>query len=93
MKIFDRLFNYQRLQPEDEYTVTITRETVSVYYPDWSSTESVNWKEIHTILLMNTVEVPWLPDVWLTLINNGGKCMIPHGGQGFEQVYDKVSKY
>jgi hypothetical protein len=92
MKIFQRLFNYKRPQPEDKYTVTINGETVSVYYPDWSSSESVNWKDVHTILLINTAEGPWLPDVWLTLISNDSRCMIPQGAQGFEQVYDKVSK-
>lgn len=65
---------------------------VSVYHPKWP-TGSVNWKDIHTILFVNTDEGPWLPDVWLTLISDEGKCSIPQGAKGFEDVYDLVSKY
>ncbi len=92
MNLFKRLFKQSNSQPEDQYMVTITEETISVYHPKWSN-ESVDWKEVHTVLLVNTNEGPWLPDVWLTLIDNNGKCMIPQGAKGFETVYDIVSKY
>jgi hypothetical protein len=92
MNLIQRLFNNRKPQPEDQYIVTITEETVSVYHPKWSN-ELVHWKNIHTALLINTDKGPWLPDVWLTLIDDNGKCMIPQGAIGFEQVYDIVSKF
>jgi hypothetical protein len=92
MNLFNRLFKERNPQLEDQYSVAITEETVSVYHPKWSN-ESVHWKDVHTILLINTDEGPWLPDVWLTLIDNNGKCMIPQGANGFEKVYNIVSKY
>lgn len=92
MKLLQRLFNKKAPQPEDQYIVTITDDIVSVYHPK-SSNELVRWKDIHTVLLINTDEGPWLPDVWLTPIDDNGKCMIPQGAKGFDQVYDIVSKF
>jgi hypothetical protein len=92
MNLFKRLFKNKDLQPEDQYIVTITEDTVSVYHQKWSN-ETIRWKDIHTVMLINTDEGPWLPDVWLTLIGNDNKCMIPQGAKGFEKVYDTVSKY
>jgi hypothetical protein len=80
------------LLPENYYIVTITDETVLVSFKD-EQLGSVNWKELHTIMLINTDQGPWLPDIWLTLISDNSKCMIPHGSKGFDMVYDIVSKY
>ncbi|MGZ3765678.1 MAG: hypothetical protein ACXVB0_17225 [Mucilaginibacter sp.] len=91
MTFFDKLFK-KKLQPEDNYLVTITDEWIRVEHPKWG-TESIFWKEVHAILLINTDEGPFIPDIWLTLIGDNGKCMIPHGCKGFEDVYQIVSKY
>lgn len=92
MNLLNRLFSAKTPRPEDKYIVTVTEEMVSVFHPKWP-TGSVKWKDIHTILFVNTDEGPWLPDVWLTLISDDSKCLIPQGANGFDDVYDLVSKY
>ena len=92
MSFFDKLFRTKKSQPEDEFIVTLTNEQVTVSYHKWPTT-SVKWKDINTILLINTDEGPLLPDVWLTLISDDSKCMIPQGSKGFDDVYEIVSKY
>ncbi|WP_114940004.1 hypothetical protein [Mucilaginibacter endophyticus] len=94
MNLLKRLFGAKAPQLEDSYVVTITQETISVYHPQWLTlTGSIKWDDIHTILLINTDEGPWLPDVWLTLVGDDNRCMIPQGAKGFEDIYDIVSKY
>lgn len=92
MGLFDKLFGKPKLQPEDYYVVTITDDQIKVEHPK-RKTEILIWNDLHTILLINTNEGPWLPDVWLTLLGDNSGCMIPQGSNGFEAVYDIVSKY
>jgi hypothetical protein len=95
MDFIKKLFSFvtkTNPQHEDFYIVTITDESVLVKHPKWGN-ESVLWKEVHTILLINTNEGPWLPDVWLTLVSNNSCCRIPLGAKGYEEVYNIVSKY
>ena len=79
-------------KPEDDYTVIITNEVGKVEHPKWEF-GSVKWNDVHTVMLINTDRGPWQPDVWLTLIDNNGKCMMPLGAKGYEDVYETVSKY
>lgn len=76
----------------DDYSVKISHEGVTVTHRRWPA-DSVSWKELHVILLVNTDEGPWLHDIWLTLIGNNTRCMIPRGSKGFDEVYKIVSKY
>jgi hypothetical protein len=94
MGIFEKLFgNRNRKAPEDDYKVTITEELILVEHPR-RETEQILWKDITEIKLINTDEGPWLPDIWLTLLDkNGGGCLIPQGANGYDTVYDIVSKY
>ena len=92
ISLFNKLFNRRSPQPEDLYIVTITEEMVKVEHPKWGG-GSVKWDHLHTVLLINTNEGPWLPDVWLTLVDNNNRCMIPLGAKGYEEVYEIVSKY
>jgi hypothetical protein len=89
---FNKLFNRRSPQPEDLYMVTITKEMVMVEHPKWGG-GSIKWDNLHTVLLINTNEGPWLPDVWLTLVDNSSRCMIPLGAKGYDEVYEIVSKY
>jgi hypothetical protein len=91
MGLFNKLFG-KKLQPEDYFTVTLTDELIKVEHPE-RKPESILWKDIHTILIINTDQGPVLPDVWLTLVGEDSGCMIPQGSKGFEEVYDLVSKY
>jgi hypothetical protein len=79
-------------KPEDLFTVTITDTSVTVEHPQ-RKTESVEWADIQAILLLNTDQGPWLPDVWLTLVGTKSGCLIPQGSKGYEEVYAIVSKY
>jgi hypothetical protein len=91
MKIFDKILGKPH-QPEDDYMVTITDKSIMVEHPK-RETESIKWDDINIILIVNTDQGPWAPDVWLTLIGNKSRCSIPQGAKGFEEVYDIVSKY
>jgi hypothetical protein len=91
MGILDKLFT-KKTQPEDAYKVIITETFIECLHPKWDC-GSVKWDSLHTIMLINTDEGPWLPDIWLTLIDDNGICKIPHGCKGFDDIYDIVSKY
>ncbi|MCV9930002.1 hypothetical protein OIU83_20245 [Flavobacterium sp. LS1R49] len=93
MGILDRLFGKSEPKnPEDEYHITTTEESIKVEHPR-RKTEEILWKDIEAIKLINTDEGPFAPDVWLALIGKNSGCLIPQGSKGFERVYDIVSKY
>jgi hypothetical protein len=78
--------------PEDDFKVTITVELVRVEHPQ-RKTEQILWNDINEIKLINTDAGPFAPDVWLTLIGGTSGCLIPQGSNGYDTVYDIVSKY
>jgi hypothetical protein len=84
--------NSNKKQPEDYYETEITDVYVKVTHPK-RKTEQIDWNEIEEIKLINTDDGPFLPDVWLILIGNGKGCSIPQGSDGWNKVYDIVSKY
>ena len=93
--IFRRLFSKkekQNIHLEEAYKTTITKENVTVEHPK-RPLELINWDEIEEILLVNTDEGPFLPDVWLILSGGDKGCSLPQGSDGFEKVFDIVSKY
>jgi hypothetical protein len=92
MKFLNIFKRPTRKQPEDDFIVTITDASVKVEYPAWP-TEEIPWNDIQTIKLINTDAGPVLPDIWLVLASDKGKCIIPHGSKGFDEVYERVSKY
>jgi len=79
-------------QPEDYYEVELTDKSITVTHPN-RPTEQIDWSDIEEIKLANTDEGPFLPDVWMILMGNGKGCSIPQGSDGWNKVYDIVSKY
>ena len=92
MGLFSNVFKPKNQHPEDHYRVTITAITLEVAYPP-AERDTVKWNDINTILIVTKDQGPAQPDVWLTLISDEGKCMIPQGAPGYDDVYDIVSKY
>lgn len=92
LNILRSMFKTTKHQPEDDYTTTITDSYVELAHPKWNGGK-VLWSDLNTILLVNTDEGPWLPDVWLTLIGTDSACRIPQGSKGYEEIYAIVSKY
>lgn len=97
MGFWNRVFgskseNAKRKQTEDFYETEITDVYVKVTHPKRKD-EQINWNEIEEIKLINTDVGPFLPDVWLILMGNGKGCSIPQGSDGWNKVYDIVSKY
>lgn len=84
--------NNNEKQKEDYYKVELTEKSIIVTHPD-RPTEQIDWNEIEEIKLANTDEGPFLPDVWLILIGHGKGCSIPQGSEGWDKVYNIVSKY
>ncbi len=80
------------VHPEDLYTVTLTPEAVHVTHPARPA-ETIRWDAIETIVLVNTDEGPWQPDIWLVLTGGGTGCSIPQGAEGWMTVYDIISTY
>lgn len=97
MGIWNKIFgskreNTNKKQLEDYYVTEITDIYVKVTHPK-RETEQIDWNKIEKIKLINTDEGPFLPDVWLILMGNGKGCSIPQGSEGWNKVYDIVSKY
>ena len=92
MGLFSRLFSKNKKHPEDDFMVSITNESIKVEHPK-RKTEQVEWKNIKEIKMINTDSGPWLPDVWLALIGENDGCLIPQGANGYDHVYEIVSKY
>ena len=95
MGLWNKLFGKTKTkdrQPEDLYEVEITDSLVKVTHPS-RPIETINWTEIQEIKLVNTNEGPFLPDVWLILTGNNKGCSIPQGSDGWDKVYDIISKY
>jgi len=92
MGIFDKLFNIIRVKPEDYFKVTLTDKWLSVENPK-HAVEIVKWNDIHTIQMVNSLEGPWSPNLWLMIIGKHGHCRIPRDATGFNSVYEVISKY
>ena len=89
---FKKEETHKNIQPEDLYVTTINEKSVSVYHPQ-KGIISIEWDKINEIVLLNTDDGPLQPDVWLVLKGENDYCLIPQGCDGFEKVYDIVSKY
>ena len=78
------------------YTLTVTDEFVRIEHPR-RRTEQIRWDDIDIIWLINTDEGPLRPEIFMGLggaDENTGGCLIPiHECDGYEQVYDIVSKW
>lgn len=93
MNLLKKLFNSKNYKhPEDEYKVTITNEYVLVEHPKLDA-QQIYWTNIILIKLINTDKGPLLPDIWLTLVGENEICSIPQGANGYDEVFDLVSKY
>jgi hypothetical protein len=93
MKSYKNLFNKKvRKEPEDDYVTIISQDGVVVKHPK-NEAEEILWKEIEQIKLIKNEAGPWSPDIWLALIGEKSACFIPHGSEGFDKVYEIISKY
>ena len=81
-----------RIEPEDYYIVTLNDSFIRVEHPK-QKIEEIAWSDIEEIKLINTDQGPFLPDVWLALLGRETGCLIPQGAEGYDTVYDRVSKY
>ena len=83
---------FKKSDPIDKFYVDINSTTVTITHPE-RDTEKVEWKDIQSIKIITTDEGPFLPDFWLALIGTNEGCLIPLGCQGYDKVYNIVSKY
>jgi hypothetical protein len=51
------------------------------------------WKNLREVTMLTTADGPLMPDLFLVLIGDGDGCLIPQGAQGYDELYDIVSKY
>ena len=80
------------MSPEKEYTVVMTRNGVACEHAR-RKREFVAWDEICEIRLVTTDDGPLLPDVWLMLVGRQGGCSAPQGVVGYDELYDRVSRF
>ena len=93
MSFWQNLFKKRATKnPEDDFIVTTTDTLITVEHAN-GKVEQISWNSIEQIKLINTVSGPWLPDIWLVLLGENQRCLIPQGAKGYESVYDIVSKY
>lgn len=57
--------------------------------------EEIKWDDIGEISIITTSEGPFVDDVYLCLSSVDGKtgCAIPSMAEGYNEVYDRVSKF
>ena len=80
-------------QVNSPFTVTITDEFVQIEHTK-RRTEKVRWDDLIEIWMIDTDAGPAVPDIWMALVGANGGCLIPTSDcNGYEQVYDIVSKY
>ena len=92
MGFFSKLFGRNRRQPEDDFKITISNTSIKVEHPR-RKTEEVRIAGIVEIKLINTDTGPAALDLWLALIGEGDGCLIPHGAEGFEEVFDIITAF
>ena len=91
MNLFRKLFKSKKHSAPKSWSVTVTDEFITLTEPNLRVTQ-VKRNDIHTVLLVNTGKGPGLSDIWLTLVTDNIKCMIPHSAAGYDEVYAVVSK-
>jgi hypothetical protein len=95
MALFNKLkgiFSIIKRRPEDDYKIIINGDFVEANHPWWGSGK-VRWDDLQQIILINTDKGPWLPDVWLKLVDSTSFCQIPQEVKEFEEIYEIVSRF
>ena len=97
LKWFTRLITSQLERkkvrnPEDDYVIVLTDESIEVMNPDGTKA-SVRWDDIQTITLMTTDQGPFLPDVWFELNGTEGRCLFPQGAPLSDEAYQRISQF
>lgn len=90
---FARLFQRKvRQAPEADYEVVVGKEAALMRSPD-SAMKMVLWADVSEVLIVTTDEGPWAPDVWLVMVTASDKVGVPQGANGYDALYDAVSKW
>ncbi|HEY5583247.1 MAG TPA: hypothetical protein VIK78_02005 [Ruminiclostridium sp.] len=69
----------------DELGVKVEQKNGTIEYSKWD--------EIVKISLITTDQGPFVDDVFLALFKEEKRCLIPSEGEGYNEVYEKVSKF
>jgi len=80
------------LNPEEEFTGVMTQAGGACEHPR-RKREFVTWDEMREIRLVTTDDGPLLPDVWLLLGGRQGGCSVPQDAVGYDELYDRVSRF
>ena len=54
--------------------------------------ERIPWHELRGVLLRNTDEGPFVPDVFWVLVGNQGGCVIPQGATGEDLLLKRLQE-
>jgi hypothetical protein len=92
MEFWNLFKRRENKQPEEYFAVTITDAFIKVQHPK-RKTEQVFWDDIRLVKLINNDQGPWSIDIIMVMIGENGGCVIPHGAKGFDEVFDRISKY
>jgi hypothetical protein len=77
--------------PESAFRVTFDEKEILCTRPDGES-ERVEWSDLKGVVLRNTDDGPFAPDVfWLLLGENGG-CVVPQGATGSDLLLERLQK-
>lgn len=92
MNLFRIFSNKKTMIPlEQRYRVTFDDVRVECTLPDGGK-ESVEWADLKAILLENTDEGPFLPDVFWILVGEKSGCLIPQGAVGEMELLTEMQK-
>ncbi len=76
---------------EEQFRVVVTDSGITCEHPSRGS-QQIGWDEIEEIDIVTTDQGPWLPDVWLVLLGNTNRCLVPQIAVGYDALYERVSK-
>jgi hypothetical protein len=65
---------------------------VKVEYPDHPAA-SIRWEEIMKISVITTDQGPFIDDVFLAFFDGARHCLVPSEADGYNEVFDRVSKF
>jgi len=94
MGLFDWLARRKRIpseQPEASFVVEFDETEIRCKRPN-GDIERVRWNDLKGVLLRNTDEGPFAPDVFWILVGSQGGCVIPQGANGEDTLLRRLQE-
>jgi len=78
-------------QPEEDWVVEFDDREIKCRQPN-GEIQSVRWDQLESVVLQNTDEGPFAPDIFWVLIGSEGGCVVPQGAVGEEELASRLQE-